>query len=124
MGKEMHGKMRALLFPLILGGCAQNLSLAPPSASDYNPSETKRLAQEQTECFKREAQSKALDRSDLETAALGVQTRCNQETQRVKAYSALHTIEPAQQFEAQWRTREADDLQTIRQMITLVRTSR
>jgi hypothetical protein len=114
----------ACTISLMLAGCGGSVSTPPPSVSTYDPEEAKRLIEAQTSCFTREAQSKSLDKWDLETAALAVQARCVAETQRFKAFAARHTPESVPAFEARMRGTEADDLQFIRQALALVRTSK
>jgi hypothetical protein len=58
------------------------------------------------------------------TARLAVQAKCVVETQRLKAFRARNTIDTVPEFEARWRQEEADDLQYIRQVLAVVRTSK
>ena len=122
-----RGALLGILCLLWLAGCASPApsqpAYAPSPVDEINHQEAKRLVEEQTNCFKREAQSKALAKIDLETAALSVQARCVAETQRFKAFSAAHTIESVPTFEARMRRMEADDLQFIKQVLALVRTA-
>jgi hypothetical protein len=65
---------------------------------------------------------------DINTAALAVQVRCVKETARFKAFAAQHTIDPVnggiEGYENRMRQDDADDLQYIRQVLALVRTSK
>lgn len=118
-------RLGRVLCILPLSSCAAS----QPTTPVYNPAvdpmhlEAKEIIDAQMNCFKREAQSKTVANVDLDTAALAVQARCIAETQRYKAFSASHTIENVPTFEARMRRQEADDLQTIKQMLALVRTS-
>src|SRR5262245_20635197 len=92
---------------LTLAGCGATVSSPPSAVSTYDHDEAKRLIEAQTNCFTREAQSKSLDKWDLETASLAVQARCVAETQRFKAFAARHTPESIPAFEARMRRTEA-----------------
>ena len=116
---------RLILLLLVLGGCTR----AEPTRSTYQREndpmyqEIKKLVQDRSDCFSREAQSKSLAKVDLDTAALAVMARCALERQRYKAFSARHTIEHPPQFEVRWRAEEADAVIFIKQILALVRTN-
>jgi hypothetical protein len=110
---------------VVLAACGAGQVSSPPSERPpYNHETAKQLIEAQSNCFAREAQSKSVANVDLETAALAVQARCVAETERFKAYAGQYTIENLLQFQARMRRMEAEDLQTIRQMLALVRTSK
>lgn len=111
-------------------GAAGCTASAPPVAAPRQTfaespagQEAKRLINEQSDCFVREVKSVSARKVDLETAALAVQGSCITETQRLKLFSRQHTIETYPQFEARWRETEARDLQQIKQMLAIMRTS-
>jgi len=111
----------ALILCVMLVGCARN---PPPSASTYDPNEAKEIIDTQTHCFTGEAAKPKYKSVDLNTAALAVQASCVVETQRLKAFKARNTMDNVPDFEARWRQEEADDLQYIRQVLAVVRTSK
>jgi hypothetical protein len=90
--------------------------------------ELKEVVDAQTRCFSREAQDKALNKVDINTAALAVQARCVRETAAFKAFAARNTIDAVNGgipgYENRMRQDDADDLQFIRQVLALVRTSK
>jgi len=100
----------------------------PPDISSSDRDELKQVVDAQTQCFSREAQNKSLDKVDINTAALAVQARCITETQRYKALAARTTIDSVtggiQGYEDRMRQEDADDLQFIRQVLALARTSK
>jgi hypothetical protein len=117
----------ACILALTLAACGA-VSKPPPDASTSNPDELKQIVDAQTQCFTREAQNKSLDKVDISTAALAVQARCVAETQRFKAFAARTTIDSVtggvDGYEDRMRQADADDLQYIKQLLALVRTSK
>ena len=120
----------------IIAGCILVLTLAACAASRPPPdisstardNELKQVIDAQSQCFKREVQDKSLDKVDLNTAALAVQARCITETQRFKVFAAQNTIDPVtggiQGYQDRMRQYDDYDLQTIRGLLALVRTSK
>ena len=83
-----------LLLSIMLVGCAgtaQRPNLNPRSRDD-DPAykEIKKLVEDQSNCFKREALSKSVTTVDVQSGANAVIHRCAAETARFKAYSAAH----------------------------------
>jgi hypothetical protein len=116
------------ILPLTLAACGTAAKPPPPDISSSAHEEIKQAVDAQTECFTREAQNKSLDKGDINTAALAVHARCITETQRFKAVAARYTIDSVtggvEGYEDQMRQNDADDLQYIRQVLAMVRTSR
>src|SRR6266699_389196 len=76
----------ALIFFLLITVCAPRAaSVSTPPTSSYDDQEARRLIQVQMNCFTREAQSKILDKFDLETAALGANVRAISFSPRTRA---------------------------------------
>ena len=116
---------RLVVLLMLLGGCTRSEQVTPQYQSrEQDPvyQTIKGLVQDQSNCFKREAQSKSLRAVDLDTAALAVMGKCAAERQRYKAFAARNTIEHPPQFEIRWRAEEADDLLFIKQMLAIIRT--
>src|ERR1700687_4499051 len=116
----------ACVLALMLAACGA-VSKPPPDISSSARDELKQGVHAQTECFSREAQDKSLNKVDINTAALAVQARCITETQRFKAFAArsIDTVTGGiQGYEDRMRQDDADDLQYIRQVLALVRTSK
>jgi hypothetical protein len=110
------------LFLLCASARAQ-INLAPdPHANDPIYQELKRLTSDQANCFKKEAQSKKLNKVDLETAAFAVLVNCSPQTQRYKGYMANHFPGNPPQFEQWWNQKEQDAMQFAKNVFALVRT--
>jgi hypothetical protein len=125
----MRGKRKSrvvLLLSIILVGCtgpAQRPNLNPRSRDD-DPAykEIKKLVQDQSNCFKREALSKSVTTVDVQSGADAVIRRCAVETARFKAYSAAHYTGSAPQFEQHWAEEESKDMEFVKEMIATKRT--
>jgi hypothetical protein len=117
----------ACILTLTLAACAASKPAPLPDMSSQ-AAELKEVVDAQTQCFAREAQDKSLNKVDIETAALAVQARCIKETTRFKAFAARTTIDPVNGgipgYENRMRQDDADDLQFIRQVLALARTSK
>jgi hypothetical protein len=120
----------ACILALTLAACgaASKHALPPDIISSDVRNELQQIVHAQTECFAREAQNKSLNKVDINTAALAVQARCVRETAAFKAFAARHTIDAVnggiEGYENRMRQDDADDLQYIRQVLALVRTSK
>jgi hypothetical protein len=114
-----------VLVLLLIAGCARREPPPAPVSPQYDPiyQEVKAIVEAQSNCFKREAMEKRLNAFDIETAALAVQASCAAETQRYRTYSITHTIESVPMVTERMRRKEAEDLQFIKQMLALIRTS-
>jgi hypothetical protein len=109
----------------LLGACTRSID-PKPTISDNNDQmsqEIKRLIDDQSECWRKEVFSKSIANADLQTAAYAVVGKCVAETQRLKAWSAAHYPGSVFQFEQHWAEVEQRDLETVRQMIAVFRTS-
>jgi hypothetical protein len=116
----------ALLLSILLVGCAgtaQRPNLNPRSRDD-DPAykEIKKLVEDQSNCFKREALSKSVTTVDVQSGANAVIRRCAAETARFKAYSAAHYTGSAPQFEQHWAEEESKDIEFVKEMIAAKRT--
>jgi hypothetical protein len=99
------------------------MNLTPdPHANDPIYQELKRLISDQSDCLKNEAQSKKLNKVDLETAAFAVMANCSPQTQRYKGYMANHFPGNPPQFEQWWNQKEQNAMQFVKNVIALVRT--
>ena len=132
--------LRAAALAAIVSLAHANISLAEPMllhpnqpdgpnydslcTGDALHCEIVQLVHNQTTCFKKEALSKSIAKTDLETAAYAVLGRCVVHTQRLKGFQAGHDIRNPQQMEQYWAEQEKSDLQGIKQMIAIVRTQR
>lgn len=118
----------------MIAACALALMLADcGAASRPEPQpdiqdELKQVIDAQTQCFTREAQNKSLNKVDIHTAVLAVQARCVRETEAFKAVAARTTIDTVtggiEGFQDRMRHDEANDLQYIRQVLAVLRTSK
>jgi hypothetical protein len=111
----------ALLLSIILVGCtgtAQRPNINPRSRDD-DPTykEIKKLVEDQSNCFKREALSKSVTTVDIQSGANAVIRQCAAETARFKAYSAAHYTGSASQFEQHWAEEESKDVEFVKEMI-------
>ena len=111
----------ALLLSIILVGCAgtaQRPNINPRSRDD-DPTykEIKKLVEDQSNCFKREALSKSVTTVDVQSGANAVIRQCAAETARSKAYSAAHYTGSASQFEQHWAEEESKDMEFVKEMI-------
>ena len=116
----------ALLLSILLVGCAgtaQRPNLNPRSRDD-DPAykEIKKLVEDQSNCFKREALSKSATTVDVQSGVNPVIRRCAAETARFKAYSAAHYTGSAPQFEQDWAEEESKDIEFVKEMIAAKRT--
>jgi hypothetical protein len=116
----------SLLLSIILVGCtgpAQRANLNPRSRDD-DPAykEIKKLVEDQSNCFKREALSKSASTVEVQSGADAVIRRCAAETARFKAYSAAHYTGSAPQFEQHWAEEESKDMEFVKEMIATKRT--
>lgn len=118
----------ACALALMLAACGAASKPPPPDISSSTRDELEQIVHAQTMCFTREAQNKSLDKADINTAALAVQARCIKETQRFKAFAARNTIDAVNGgiagYENRMRQDDADDLQYIRQVLAVLRTSK
>jgi hypothetical protein len=122
------GIVAACIFALTIAACGAASQPPSPDISSSTHDELKQVVDAQTQCFTREDQNKSLDKVDINTAALAVQVRCITETPRFKAVAARYTIDlitgGVEGFEDRMRQDDADDLQYIRQVLAVVRTSK
>ena len=116
----------ALLLSIILVGCTgtaqrPNLNLR---SSDDDPAykEIKKLVEDQSNCFKREALSKSVTTVDARSGANAAIRWCGPETARFKAYSAAHYTGSAPQFEQYWAEEESKYMEFLKEMIAAKRT--
>ena len=92
--------------------------------NDADYQELQQIVEAQTNCFIKQSKSKSLAKADLETAAYTVLGRCTDETQRYKAFVAAHDPRTPQQLLQHWNEQEREDVETIKQMLAVVRTSK
>ena len=111
----------------LLAGCAARESTLKNYANPQDDpmyQEIKALVDAESACFLREVQSKSLNGEDLNTAAYAVMGRCAMERERFHAWQRTHTILNPIQQRAHEAEDDANDLQTIRQMIAVYKTSK
>jgi hypothetical protein len=117
-----------ILLVSTLAACASSNPPPSPTVPDADREELQSVVHAQSACFAREAQDKALNKVDIDTAALAVQARCIKETARFKAFAAQHTIDAVNGgipgYENRMRQDDADDLVFIKQVLAVVRTSK
>ena len=107
----------------LCGNAQAQMNIVPdPHANDPIYQELKRLISDQSDCLKKEAQSKKLNRVDLETAVYAVLANCSPQTERYKRYMAGHFPGTPPQFEQWWTQKESDAATLVRKIIALVRT--
>ena len=80
------------------------------------------LVEDTGTCYKHEAQSKKLDKVDIDTAVYAVMARCVEPRERYKAFVARNFYGNPIQFEAYWSERDAKAMMYIKQMLALIRT--
>jgi hypothetical protein len=106
-----------------LSTCARSPE-PPPVSRESDPmyQEAKRLIEDQSACFKKESYTAAKTKADLETAAYSVIAKCVGPTQSLKSFQANHNIRNVSQMQQYWAEQEKYDLETVKQMIALIRT--
>jgi len=104
----------------------QNLLLAgnPVEGDDPEYQEAEQIIHEQPACFKREALSKSIAKVDLLSAAYAVVGRRAVQTERYKALRARYFQGNVSKFEQWWSQEQADDLEFVKKLIAVIRTSK
>jgi hypothetical protein len=92
-----------------------------PNPNDSMYQELNRIINDQSNCFAKEAQSKALS-NDLALSAHTVLANCVTETQRYKVYLANNFPGSPSQFEKWWSEKEQDTIEYVEKVIAMVRT--